>query len=99
MPPCEPLTTTAPAASGPRRVMLSAIRIAASSGNATSRAKATRPSCRARRVENKQERRLLSELLSLPYGKTQGRIFSITKYLALSDTCDLNKHSGRETAG
>src|SRR6516225_6362403 len=99
MPPCEPLTTTAPAASGPTRVMLSAVRIGASSGNATSRAEAIRTSCRATRVKNKQERGLLRVLVSLPYGKTQGRIFSTAKCLILSAIYALNKHSGRETAG
>src|SRR5438045_4959690 len=36
MPPCEPLTTTAPAASGPTRVMLSAVRIGGSAGKGPS---------------------------------------------------------------
>src|SRR5258708_3977090 len=36
MPPCEPLTTTAPAASGPIRVMLSAVRIGGSAGTCPS---------------------------------------------------------------
>src|SRR5215831_17917368 len=73
MPPCEPLTTTAPAASDPIRVMLSAVRIGGDSGIALSRAWATRSSCREIWTQNKL---VLSLCRSFPFSavrQTSGR--------------------------
>src|ERR1700720_3817625 len=75
MPPCEPLTTTAPIASGPTRVMLSAVRIGGSSGTCPSQ-KWRSLSCGEKTQRDKR--------LSLLSGRISGKM--LARALAKADS-------------
>src|SRR6516164_9628236 len=77
MPPCEPLTTTAPAASGPTRVMLSAVNIGGSSGTGLSQTGRPAHHSSGTRVENKPDLSLCGTLLFPPQAeKLRGKLHS-----------------------